>query len=55
MTWWRTWARARRAERGTSVTEYALILAGVAFGMVVVAVSFSGSLASAWSVLGDAL
>ncbi|MFS0884203.1 Flp family type IVb pilin [Aeromicrobium sp. 179-A 4D2 NHS] len=48
MTWWRTWAQARRMERGTSATEYALLISGVAIGIVVLVVMFGDSLATNW-------
>jgi len=35
-------------ERGTSATEYALLISGVAIGIVVLVVMFGDSLATNW-------
>lgn len=47
MTWWT--ARTARVERGTSMTEYALILTGVAMVMVALVGIFNETAAAMWA------
>ncbi|MFO6452933.1 MULTISPECIES: Flp family type IVb pilin [unclassified Aeromicrobium] len=47
MTWWK--ARFAQSERGTSGVEYAMIIMGVALGMVAVVGSFHESIAQMWA------
>lgn len=47
MTWWAI--RAARFERGTSATEYALIITGISVVMLAVVGFFQESVAQMWA------
>ena len=51
MTWWT--ARLARGERGTSATEYALIITGIAVAMVAVVGMFHETISQMWADVID--
>lgn len=51
MTWWKP--RFGQSERGTSGVEYAMLITGVAVGMIAVVGSFHESIAQMWTGVID--